>query len=227
MISHDTKAEAVTINQFEERGLQMVQSVLDGQTGAVEAAYTLRALLLMNPDLATQEDCKLMTAIVSETDHLPIGPVREHWHPDSLREKDREIARCDAHWHEQMVSACQCIRRTLLVRKLVVKRHLNVSERQLVGFVVRQEVKPMLRSLLLTDSVYPDEGREGFDYEGTILGRVSSGAQVIHCRTHAVHPQTVSERRIEHYRDLDAAIEALIDYEWSEGIDGIPIRPSY
>ncbi|HEX4343245.1 MAG TPA: hypothetical protein VH255_07630, partial [Verrucomicrobiae bacterium] len=31
-------------------------------------------------------------AVNSQTDHLPIGEVRQHWNPEELREKDIEIA---------------------------------------------------------------------------------------------------------------------------------------
>jgi hypothetical protein len=214
----------MTNNQSEERALETVDSALDGCIGIVEAAHAL--LPLLNSDWASQDDFNLMRAIESETDDLPIGRVREHWHPDSLPEKDREIARCDGLWREHMISACQRIRRTLLLRRLVLNRHLNVAERQIVGSVRRHEVLAILRSLLLANSVFPPEGREGFFYEGATIGRVSSGVQITLSRAYAVHPQRIAERRIERYEDLDAAIEAFVDLEWSQGIDGIPIDPS-
>lgn len=213
----------MTINRLEEQALETVESVLNGRIGTVEAAHALLPILQLNFDLASQEDFDLIRAIESETDNLPVGRVREHWHPDSLREKDHELARCEGRWREQMVPACQHIQRTLLLRKLIVDRHLNVAERQLVVQVRRQEVVAILRSILRANSVFPEEGREGFAYEGATIGRVSSGAQITHSRTHAVHPQTVAERRIDRYENLDVAIEAFIDREWSEGIDGIPV----
>ncbi|MGA9673334.1 MAG: hypothetical protein WBQ94_29355 [Terracidiphilus sp.] len=180
----------------------------------------------MDSDLASKEDLDLICGIASETDDLPTGRVREHWHPDSLREKDCELARCEELWHEKMLLTCKRIRRTLLLRKLVVNRHLDVAERQFVGLVRTREVAAILRSLVLADSVFPAEGREGFAYEGVTIGRVSCGAQIIFSRTHALHPQSIAERRVERYEDLDAAIQAFIDHEWGEGIDGIPIEPT-
>lgn len=216
----------MAMQKEEECGLQIAQAVLDGQMGILEAAHGLLPLLQMDPILASQDDFNLVRAIEGETDDLPIGRLRELWHPDSMPEKDREIKRLERLWHEQMSSACARIRRMLLVRKLVLNRHLNVSERRIIGPVTRQEVAAILKSLLLTDGVFPIEGREGFGYEGTYVGRVSVGAQLIRSRTYATNPQAVAERRIDHFQDVDAAIEAFIECEWSKGIDGIPFHSS-
>jgi hypothetical protein len=45
--------------------------------------------------------------IDSETDHLPIGAVRELWDPQVLLEKAREIAEMEAHWKDRVVTACK------------------------------------------------------------------------------------------------------------------------
>lgn len=214
----------VTIPRIEEQALETVESALDGQISTVEAACALLPLLAMTRDLVSDEDFDLLRAIESETDHLPIGRVREHWHPDSLQEKDRELARYEGFLHEQMISTCQHIRRTLLLRKLVIDRHLNVAERRVVVPVRRQEVAAILRSILRADSVFPAAGREGIAYEGATIGRISSGVQITLSRNDPVHPQVIADRRVEHYDDLDTAIEAFIDWEWSEGIDGVLIE---
>ena len=217
----------VAINRLEEQAQETVEAVLDERIGIAEATRALLPLLRTNSDLASREDFDLIRAIESETDDLPIGRVREHWHPDSLQEKDCELARCEGLLREQMMSACLRIRRTLLLRKLVVNQHLNVAERPLVGPVRRHEIAAILHSLLRANGVFPVEGHEGFAYEGAIIGRVSSGAELTHSRTHPMHPQTIAERRVERYKSLDPAIEAFIDCEWSAGIDGIPIEPSH
>lgn len=214
------------MNRSEAHALETVELALDGRMSMVESAHVLLPHLSMNSDLASQEDFNLIRAIETETDDLPIGLIREHWHPDSLIEKDRELARCEEIWHEQMNSACQRIRRTLLLRKLVVDRHLNVAERQIVTPVRKREVAAILHSILRRDSVFPAEGREGFAYEGAIIGMRSTGAQITHSRNHAVRPRIVAERHIERYENLDAAIEAFIDSEWSTGIDGVTLEPS-
>ena len=84
----------------------------------------------------------------------------------------------------------------------------------------------MVKSLLVADGVFPAEGREGFGYEGVFLGRVSTGAEITRTGTSATDPQAVAERRVNHFHDIDAAIEAFIDCEWNQGIDGIALESS-
>ena len=118
----------MTERQSENRGLEIVQDVLDGKKSILEAAVGLLSLLQVKPSLASRDDFNLIRAIESETDDLPIGRIREHWHPDALTEKDREIERLEGLWREQMLAACERIRRALLVRKLVLSQHLNVAD---------------------------------------------------------------------------------------------------
>ena len=105
--------------------------------------------------------------------------------------------------------------------------HLSVTERQFVVPVRRQEVVAVLRSILQADSVLPAKGRDGIAYEGAIIGQVSFRAQITLSRNGPVHPQTIVECRAEHYDDLNAAIEAFIDCEWSKGIDGVLIESGF
>ena len=54
-------------------------------------------------------DFLLMTAISSETDHLPLGPARQHWAPDALARKDEELAEAADYWSDQVRSSCERI----------------------------------------------------------------------------------------------------------------------
>jgi hypothetical protein len=96
------------------RAQQITQSVVNGQTGVVEAAVALLPILHQCPSLASQDDLNFVIAIGSETDDLPIGSVRELWDATALIEKDREIARCDELWGEQFRAICERIQSRLL-----------------------------------------------------------------------------------------------------------------
>lgn len=111
------------VKSASEKTLDITQSVLDGQADVIEAAHALCYLVRQDSSIASKEDHTLFIAIASETDHLPVGRVRQEWHPDYLPEKDSEIARCADLWRDQIRAACLRIRRTALVRKLVVQRH--------------------------------------------------------------------------------------------------------
>lgn len=85
----------------------------------------------------------------------------------------------------------------------------------------RREVAEVLRYLLSSDGAFPRQAREGAVYEGASIARRSSGAQITWERGYAWDPSTVAERRKQTFSDLDTAIEAFIDSEWPNGIDGI------
>lgn len=88
---------------------QIARSVLADQLSILEACRLIRPLVQETPEVVTNEDYNLIVAIESETDDLPIGRLRELWHPDFLPEKDSEIARCEALWRKQVIDACERI----------------------------------------------------------------------------------------------------------------------
>jgi hypothetical protein len=59
--------------------------------------------------IVSEADFNSICGIDSETDHLPIGRVREHWHQDKLPEKDREIAHCEGLYRDQVHAVCERI----------------------------------------------------------------------------------------------------------------------
>ena len=47
----------------------------------------------------------VFTGIDSGTDALPVGEVRQHWRPEALKLKDREIAEAERFFRETAVEA--------------------------------------------------------------------------------------------------------------------------
>ena len=83
--------------------------MLSGQTPTLEASRIICSLIHLNPDLVDEDDHNSFIGIESEIDDLSLGPVRKEWHPDFLPEKENEITRCEALWHEKVVAACERI----------------------------------------------------------------------------------------------------------------------
>jgi hypothetical protein len=48
--------------------------------------------------------------------------------------------------------------------------------------------------------------------------------QITQERAYPLDPYTVAERRIETFEELNTAVEAFIDSEWKDGIDGIKLQ---
>lgn len=80
-------------------------------TGRLRILEGVRALVsLAHTDaIENQEDRNLIIGIDSETDHLPIGAVRDYWSEDALRDKDVEIARYEQRCEDQIFQVCRRI----------------------------------------------------------------------------------------------------------------------
>jgi hypothetical protein len=93
----------------EARAIFAANQLLSGRIGALEAVRLLLPLLHQDSTIVSQSDFNSIRGIDSETDHLPIGRVREEWHPEYLPEKDREIARCEGFYRDRVRAVCERI----------------------------------------------------------------------------------------------------------------------
>ena len=87
---------------------ELAQAVLDGRMTVLEGARALVSLAHTDavPDV---EDRRLIIAVESETDDLPLGEVRKLWAADALKEKDVEIAHAETLYRDHFLQACQRI----------------------------------------------------------------------------------------------------------------------
>ena len=89
--------------------IEIAREILLGRIGAIEAARLLCPILHQDPAIVSRTDFNSIRGIDSETDDLPVGRVREQWHSDFLPEKDREIARCEGLYMDQVRAICERI----------------------------------------------------------------------------------------------------------------------
>jgi hypothetical protein len=84
----------------------IAEAALRGDLPLLEAACILTSALI-DTRLNRAEPTLLFNAVCSETDHLPIGRVREYWATTALREKDHEAADYEANIRSQFLEACR------------------------------------------------------------------------------------------------------------------------
>jgi hypothetical protein len=113
--------------------------------------------------------------------------------------------------------------RERLLEKLVVDQHVNVAERRSLGIVTKEEVSEVLKTLVTRDGAFPLLHEAKAVYEGATITSDPSGWRITWERAYPWDPFTTAERRVQAFISIDAAVEALIDSEWSAGIDGIVI----
>lgn len=88
----------------ESQILSLAKQFLGGQLGVIAASRKLSPLRHeVKAELA--EVLLVFTGIDSETDTLPIGDVRQHWSPEALERKDREITEAENVYREPAIEA--------------------------------------------------------------------------------------------------------------------------
>ncbi|MGO4549555.1 hypothetical protein AB4059_00405 [Lysobacter sp. 2RAF19] len=91
------------------RAAEIAAGILSGDVAVLEGS---RLLDLIRWELEVDErdpDFDVFTAIASETDALPIGPVRQHWSPEALAKLESEIQSAIAWAAPLAAPACQAI----------------------------------------------------------------------------------------------------------------------
>lgn len=91
------------------QAVAVAQAVLLGRLDVLRAARRLVGFRDEFDEMKDDEAFWTVVAIDSETDHLPLGPEREHWNAEALARKDEEIARAIAHWDAEGRAACERI----------------------------------------------------------------------------------------------------------------------
>lgn len=83
--------------------LRTVEEFRSGKVGVIAASRTLgkHEYVIENswPELATA--LRVFVGINSETDALPIGRVRDMWHPDTAHSEDQKVEQAERCWMPQ------------------------------------------------------------------------------------------------------------------------------
>ncbi len=68
--------------------------------------------------LEADTDFTIFQALDSDSDHLPVGPVRHSWSREALESKDREIEVIEARYRSQIFESANRIRTKLSPNQL-------------------------------------------------------------------------------------------------------------
>lgn len=91
------------------RVVEVANAMLSRSMGLIEAARRISGehLYSSHGDEPSDHDYLRFVGIDSETDHLPIGPVRKYWSQEALRQKDDEIRAYESFARESAVAAAK------------------------------------------------------------------------------------------------------------------------
>ena len=89
---------------------QVARAMLAGELSFLEGAIKLVSIG-HQAELNDDPDVSIFTAVTSETDHLPIGAVRQHWSPEALERLAPELQKAEE-WARQVAGpACESLAR--------------------------------------------------------------------------------------------------------------------
>ena len=84
----------------------VARGIISGELGLIAGS---RQLWRLGSEIGADRDpdFTFFCAVDSESDHLPIGEVRQRWSSDALREKDSEIAKIESFYRERALEICR------------------------------------------------------------------------------------------------------------------------
>jgi hypothetical protein len=87
------------------------KDLLEGRLSVIETARAMNVLALWTR-AENEPEFQLFRAITSETDHLPVGDVRQYWAPEALEREDIDIRAAENRWrHQALIASAQLIQR--------------------------------------------------------------------------------------------------------------------
>lgn len=93
------------MNNFQDEVVYLVNSFLEGKTGAIEIS---RKIIRLSYDLGIQDsdEISVFKALESQTDHFPIGALRNNYSDERLKEIDEETKDYEDYYKESVTDVC-------------------------------------------------------------------------------------------------------------------------
>ena len=87
-----------------DKVVHFAKAMTQDEIGIIEG---VRYMAWLGFSVGDDLDLYIFHQIVSQTDHLPVGKVRELWSADALLKKDKEIAQAEQFYKQPALDACQ------------------------------------------------------------------------------------------------------------------------
>lgn len=100
--------------------LAVARGILSKHIGAIEGSIYLSSLA-QNLEPRWSDKMDTFVTVASETDHLPLGSLRQHWEPDALARKDYEVANYETRIREHVLDTCRELAQELRTDLLSLK----------------------------------------------------------------------------------------------------------
>ena len=105
----------------EARTRVAIKAFLAGKVGAAETCLAISPARYWDPTFLSEDDKKLITVVTSETDHLPVGKLRDNWHPDFLPAKLQELTRYEVTIEKDVRDLCERLLEAMTLKAVRTK----------------------------------------------------------------------------------------------------------
>jgi hypothetical protein len=91
----------------ESEAVRTAQAAVDGSMPLIDACVKLAALAHdLVPSWGEDPDFVVFGLVASDTDHLPLGEVRQRWSAQALTSADAELERIANFYRDDILAAC-------------------------------------------------------------------------------------------------------------------------
>jgi hypothetical protein len=82
----------------------LAHRIISGEVGVIEGSREMLKFQQWLHDWE-DEDFRIFVGVDSESHHLPVGRVRDHWQPEALKKKDEEVRALEDFYRKDVVEA--------------------------------------------------------------------------------------------------------------------------
>jgi hypothetical protein len=86
---------------------EVTRASLAGQLAPVETCFILWPLIMQTTQTIAPEDKALVGTVLTETSSLPVGRLKDDWHPDFVGPKLAELYRYETQIREDVKHLCE------------------------------------------------------------------------------------------------------------------------
>ena len=104
-----TSEDAELIEEARTRFMKTAEGILDGSIGIVEGCRMMNEFIAFAELDIDEDDRMTFQSVESQTDHLPVGEVRNLWNEEALKKKDEEIKKAEIMFTGIVKDSCNFI----------------------------------------------------------------------------------------------------------------------
>ena len=109
MMDNATSEDEELIEEARTRLMKTAEGILNGSIGIIEGCRMMNEFIAFAELNIDEDDRVTFQSVESQTDHLPVGEVRQLWNEEALKKKDEEIKKAEIMFTGIVKDSCSFI----------------------------------------------------------------------------------------------------------------------